>query len=33
METRTLQFDNPHFLQSLFANDSTLLKDLERRRV
>lgn len=29
METRTLQFENPHFLQSLFANDLALLKTLE----
>lgn len=29
MESRTLQFDNPHFLQSLFANDLNLLKTLE----
>jgi phosphate starvation-inducible protein PhoH and related proteins len=28
-ETRTLQFENPRFLQSLYANDLTLLKTLE----
>lgn len=29
MATETLQFENPHFLQSLFANDLTMLKMLE----
>jgi len=30
MESRTLQFENPHFLQSLFANDFALLRFLEQ---
>ena len=30
METRTLQYENPHFLQSLFANDLSLLKTIEQ---
>ncbi len=29
MESRTLQFEDPHFLQSLFANDLSLLKSLQ----
>ncbi len=29
MESRTLQYENPHFLQSLFANDFSLLQLLE----
>lgn len=29
METRKLQFENPHFLQSLFANDLALLKSIQ----
>ncbi len=29
MASETLQFDSPHFLQSLFANDQSLLKVLE----
>ncbi len=29
METRTLEFENAHFLQSLFADDLSLLKELE----
>jgi len=31
MESRTLNFETPHFLQSLFANDFSLLKLLEER--
>ena len=29
--SETLTFENPHFLQSLFANDFGLLKQLEKR--
>jgi phosphate starvation-inducible PhoH-like protein len=29
METRTLEFENAHFLQSLFADDLSLLKEVE----
>ena len=29
MESQTLEFENPHFLQSLFAHDQGLLKQLE----
>ncbi len=31
MESRTIQFETPHFLQSLFANDQSLLKILEQQ--
>ncbi len=31
MASQTLQFDNAHFLQSLFANDLALLKSIEER--
>ena len=29
-DAATLEFESPHFLQSLFANDFSLLKVLER---